>query len=611
MQRQGTHRIGGIWPIAAALLGLLVSACTAHAQPPGPARGSETARVVVFGDVHGAYGALVELLTGTGVIGSDLHWRGGRTQVVSLGDLVDRGPDARRVLDLIMRLQGEAEAAGGALHVVLGNHEVMNLLGDWRYVVAADYAAFAAEETAATRAAAYAEFAAQLEGGDSPATRERFERSFPPGFFARQAAFAPTGTYGAWLTSLPAIVVLDGTAYVHGGLSALVAEQGLGVNAKLRATLARYLELRADLAARGLLPGPDRERDVETARAALATAAADAVPLLEEFVALGDAAELGVDGPLWYRGSLYCKPLIEVPTLEAALAALGARRVIVGHTPTGDRRVHALYDGKLVAADTGMLAEYFRGRPAALVLDDGDVEVRYFAPPQDARLEPNGSVVAYGRTERDLRAALEQGAVTSVERGQGAAPWRVALEHEGTAVAAMFYPRGGDGAGDLELAADSLDELLGTTLVAPTVPRAIEGEDGALQLRYPDAISEADRLARGLGFSGWCPIEPQTRLMYAFDVLTFNRGRAATNIVFANDLTDLTLTDHGRAFGTERALPSSFDPGMLAIPPSLKATLGALDEPRLTAALGKWLDSRRIRALLERRDKLLASRGVP
>ena len=65
------------------------------------------------------------------------HWAAGRAHVVSLGDLLDRGADSRKVMDLLMRLQGEAAAAGGQLHVVLGNHEAMNLLGDLRYVVPA------------------------------------------------------------------------------------------------------------------------------------------------------------------------------------------------------------------------------------------------------------------------------------------------------------------------------------------------------------------------------------------------------------------------------------------------------------------------------------------
>jgi hypothetical protein len=606
MQPQGTHRIRGSGRIAAVVLGLLVSGCTAHAQPRAP----DTAPIIAFGDVHGAYDALTELLTGTGIVDANLAWRGGATRVVSLGDLIDRGPDSRRVLDLVMRLQNEARAAGGALHVVLGNHEAMNLLGDWRYVMPADYAAFAADEAPAMRASAYAAFAASVEGGDSPAARQQFDRSFPPGYFARQAAFAPTGIYGAWLLSLPAIVVLDGTAFVHGGLPAVVAEQGLEVNTKIRASLTRYLELRTQLEEQGLLPELGHERDAVTAEAAIEAAIGPLADQLREFVALDRSVELGLEGPLWYRGSLYCKPLLELPTLDAALAAVGVRRAVVGHTPTGDRRVHALYGGKLVAADTGMLADYYDGRTSALVLGDGEAEARYFAPPQSSRLETDGNVDAFGRTERDLRTVLERGEIGAVERGEGNGPWSVQVTHEGATVAATFYPRR-NRAGDLELAADALDSLLGTTLVAPTVARVIDGENGALQLRYRDAITEAERLRRGLAFSGWCPIEPQTRLMFTFDVLTFNRGRTPDNIVLANDLTDLTLADHRQAFGTERALPASFDPSSLAIPPALEATLRALDEPSLTAALGAWVDERRIRALLERRDQLLASRGPP
>jgi hypothetical protein len=70
---------------------------------------------------------------------------------VSLGDLLDRGADSRKVMDLLMRLQGEAHAAGGQLHVLLGNHEAMNLLGDLRYVDAGEFAAYKDMESAAER----------------------------------------------------------------------------------------------------------------------------------------------------------------------------------------------------------------------------------------------------------------------------------------------------------------------------------------------------------------------------------------------------------------------------------------------------------------------------
>jgi hypothetical protein len=141
--------------------------------------------------------------------------------------------------------------------------------------------------------------------------------------------------------------------------------------------------------------------------------------------------------------------------------------------------------------------------------------------------------------------------------------------------------------------------------VPPTVERDIEGKRGALQLLLPESITEAARLERGVGFTGWCPIEPQLPLMYAFDVLTFNRGRTARNVFYNNELSDLTITDHRLAFGPERSLPPSFDPSRLVLPPLLVDALRVLDEPTLEAALGQWLDARRIRALLARRDRLV------
>src|SRR5688500_14236380 len=112
------RRIGG--GVMAALVGLGV------AGPARPVRAAEAAqvastgveRVIAFADVHGAYGDLVKLLKAVGVVDGDLHWSGGRTHLVSTGDLLDRGKDSRKVMDLLMRLQGEAAAAGGQVHEI-------------------------------------------------------------------------------------------------------------------------------------------------------------------------------------------------------------------------------------------------------------------------------------------------------------------------------------------------------------------------------------------------------------------------------------------------------------------------------------------------------------
>jgi len=616
------RHLTGIASRAGAALGALALGWMAgQAHAAETPRWTTTERVVAFADVHGAHDELVALLKTTGLVGEELQWTGGTTVAVSLGDLLDRGPESRQVMDLLMRLQREAQAAGGRLHVILGNHETMNLVGDLRYLAPEDYAAFAADETDAMREEAYAEFKARsapagtpgaaeaaatangtgaMPAPDEAALREAFERNYPRGFFARQVALGPDGTYGRWLLSLPAFVVVNDTAYVHGGPSPVVGEEGFDLNDRVRANLARYLELRGQLAAAGLLPKWDMRRDRDIALAARDTAAPDLQPLVAEFVALEESAELGTNGPFWYRGSIYCKPMLEEPVLQAALSRLGVKRFVVGHTPTGDHRVRGLHDGRLVMLDTGMLGAYYEGRPAALVTENGETVVQYAEPTERASIDMSGSAQDYGHTEAELRKVLQQGAVTVTQKGENGAPWPVTVRSGDRDVAGLFYPGGGS-----ELAAAALDDLLGASLVPPTVPREVEGMAGALQLSYPGAITEATRVERGLGLGSWCPLQEQIGLMRAFDLLIANRSRSVDNILFAHQRSDLVLIDQRDAFGTDRSLPAGLDRSKLQIPAPMAEALRRLDEPRLESALGEWIGKREIRALLSRRDELL------
>jgi len=142
---------------------LLLAVCSA-----GAVRAYEVdtpSRVVAFGDVHGAYEDWAALLAELGLVDENLDWSGGDTHLVSLGDLIDRGPGSRQVVELLMKLDTQADRAGGAVHMVLGNHEVMVMTGDLRYVSAAEYAAFAGDETAAQRDGAFAAYRAVVGGG--------------------------------------------------------------------------------------------------------------------------------------------------------------------------------------------------------------------------------------------------------------------------------------------------------------------------------------------------------------------------------------------------------------------------------------------------------------
>lgn len=298
-------------------------------------------RVVAFGDVHGTHDALVQLLQETGVIDADLGWSGGRTHLVSTGDLVSRGDRGREVIELLMRLEGEAAAAGGALHALLGNHEMMSLSGDLRYV--------------------------------SPGEYERFG-----GADARRAAFAPDGHIGRWLLERPVLVVIDGMAFLHGGLSAAIEGLTLEqVNKRSRRAIRGYVTGWHELLAAGVVTEADGFHAVRERVLALAGDAAH--PQHEAIARMAAAVSdlpYRVDGPLWYRGTSLCHPATETAVLQAALASIGARRVTVGHTVTQERRVTSRMDGRAYRIDTGMNPVY-QGRASALVIEGGEVRAHY------------------------------------------------------------------------------------------------------------------------------------------------------------------------------------------------------------------------------------------
>ncbi|HNP63275.1 MAG TPA: metallophosphoesterase, partial [Woeseiaceae bacterium] len=172
-------------------------------------------RVVAIADIHGAFDAMTATLEKAKILDDDLNWSGGKAHLVVVGDILDRGPGSRRAMELLMRLESEAETAGGRVHVLFGNHETMPMTGDLRYVSDAEYAAFADDEDPAERSR-WLRLFAKRNGSDVEVVRERFDREFPPGYFAMRRAFRADGRYGKWLLQKNIIVVINGTAFVHG-----------------------------------------------------------------------------------------------------------------------------------------------------------------------------------------------------------------------------------------------------------------------------------------------------------------------------------------------------------------------------------------------------------
>ena len=135
----------------------LTVACAVPANQAGlsaratPCEFDKVERIVAIGDVHGAYDRLLEILQAAELIDARSRWLGGRAHLVQTGDVLDRGADSRRALEFLRRIGRDAERAGGRVHQLIGNHEVMRLLGDYRYVVPCEYEGFAGPDSAATR----------------------------------------------------------------------------------------------------------------------------------------------------------------------------------------------------------------------------------------------------------------------------------------------------------------------------------------------------------------------------------------------------------------------------------------------------------------------------
>lgn len=576
-------------------------------------------RVVAFADVHGAHDELVALLRAQGIVDGALRWSGADTHLVSLGDLLDRGPDSRRVLDLLMRLEGEARGAGGAVHVLLGNHEVMNLTGDLRYVSAGEYAAFAGADDDALREAAWQRRLEREPGAE----RAAFDARHPAGWFAHRQAFSSGGKYGAWLLSRPFVLVVNDTAFAHGGLPARVAELGLdGTNRVLHRELADYQAAWQELATR--LPDADAG---EFQQRPEALAAAGLVEESTTLRALQDASVFTTAGPTWFRGQALCQPFIESANLESALAKLGAARVVVGHSVTPTRRVSSRFGGRVILLDTGMFAAAYQGRPSALVIEGGKASAAYVDQP-GALIPPERMPRAVGARpgaldDDALEAWLASAEIVGVEELPAGItrPQRVTLRRDGVEMRAVLKKLSTDfGAAhstqslndgdrfEFEIAAYELDRLLGLGMVPVTVPRTVNGRKAALQFWVEGAINARQMMESGLRPEGWCPIEPQYNLMNVFDVLVHNTDRTQENLLITRDW-NVALIDHSRAFTLRQQPPTLLYQKPVELPAALAARLAALDRATLERELGPWLHKRQIDALLKRRDRLLREHG--
>jgi hypothetical protein len=299
-------------PAIFALFSATLVACGAPPRPlaadapPGPS-GAPVAsvappRVAAIGDLHGDLASAQAAFRLAGAVDAAGRWVGGSLVVVQVGDQTDRGDDEREILTWLETLSAEARAAGGAVHLLLGNHEILNAQLDFRYVTPGGFADFADTVCPLTDAACGA---------------------VPEAARGRVAAFRPGGPWARRLAEQAVALRLGDTIFVHGGLEPRHARAGLeALNGPVRAWLSG--------------DGPE--------------------PSFIE----------AQDGPLWSRRFGGELDALGCEALGAALAAVGASRMVVGHTvqPGG---ITSACDGRVWRVDVG-LSDHYGGPTEVLEL---------------------------------------------------------------------------------------------------------------------------------------------------------------------------------------------------------------------------------------------------
>jgi hypothetical protein len=301
-------------------------------------------KFVAIGDLNAADDVLVDILRGTKLINRDNHWIGGKAHLVQIGDIWNRGPGAKKITELLLQLQPEAEATGGKISIILGNHEVMTALGVEAYCTTEEYLAFASLEAQErwpkrVHKAMMKIYRSTKKGEIVPPLAPRVEQwkmENVPGKPEMRRALSHYGRLGRAMRKWPVALLEDGLVFTHAALTPTWAEKGIdALN--------------------------------QEARQLWATKPNHVVDLPRDSMFRDDA------GPLWDRSFAMEEGATIKKQVETSLKLLQAQRMIIGHTKTSSvpggqlGRISMRFKGKVICIDVGLTSGEETPRVALLV----------------------------------------------------------------------------------------------------------------------------------------------------------------------------------------------------------------------------------------------------
>jgi hypothetical protein len=376
---------------------------------PGFAFGAsaDTPRIVVIGEVQSAANTVRSFLEHVELIDAEANWTGGNSILIQTGDFMDDGEHVRATLDLFMRLQKEAEAAGGQVIVLMGNHEALNIMGDCRWVNYMAYESFKGPDSEQLQLEAWEAWvawrqkrASSLGEGFEPTAEVKAEwfALHPPGWAEYAESMRPAGVYGAWLRTLPVAVVIDDVLFVHSGISPELETMGVEeLNRRAAEEIKYFDDHREFMVTAGLgLPTSSIlelvevvKQEVEFINGLKASKRTKDNPRVAQMLQVQDLSKCGdwiildKNGPLYFTGEARWPEEEFGGQLAHILDAQGIKRIVTGQSDGKHRLVQSRFDDRVVLTSIGMSDDPYAGggKPAALEILNYD----YFVVSLDGR----------------------------------------------------------------------------------------------------------------------------------------------------------------------------------------------------------------------------------
>ena len=552
-------------------------------------------KIIAVGDIHGDYDNFIMILKRAKLVDDMLKWSGGKTHFVQTGDILDRGDNAKEVFDLLKRLQKEADESGGKVHILLGNHEEMNITGivfRYDYVSPKQFASFLPDNF---RKKKETEFRQQLQ--NTSETKANSDPSFLDSYFETkweklmkeknlQKLYVDTfnENYGRWLLKQKVAIKINNIIFAHGGISERYSSWPLqkindALHKELNAFRIAYKRGVNSRIKRSILYMPD--------------------------------------SPLWNRDLALKDEQSYKKVVDKILKNLDANFMVIAHTPPGSPvipedeldPVYHRFDQRIHMIDTG-ISKYYHGILSYLIIENGKFDLNVWKEEEyaeEAPFEPT-KIVQKDESREDVEYYLANAAVIGYHReavpGRTAAS-KIDLDDGETKRRAMFKtidtrrPEPLPESYKYELAAYALDKLLGFEKIPPMMEREIEGTKGSLQIRVENCFDLDEQQRKNITPPDSQAFANALEEINVFENLVYKERNELDDILIQKESWKIYRVDFSEAFSpTPDLIPEQ---KIMRCSKTLFQNLQELSDEVIKTKLDLYLNDDEMSALLNRK----------